>query len=183
MRRYLKTACLQILACLFIAGLSGAAQAVIETYDFTDEASNERYQQFIEELRCPKCQNQNLAGSNSPISEDLRQQLHRLLEEGRSDEEIVDYMVARYGDFILYRPRFNPETALLWMAPAIFLLLGLLFAIAAYRRQRRQPDSGGDTAINLSQDEQQRLQALLAEAPATAEPGSGQPATRENHGS
>lgn len=183
MNRYLL-----ILACLLMAGLSCTAHAVIETYDFADETSNERYQQFIEELRCPKCQNQNLAGSNSPISEDLRQQLHRLLEEGRSDQEIVDYMVERYGDFILYRPRFNPETALLWMAPAIFLVLGLLFAIAAYRRQR-QPSSEADAAIILNQAEQQRLQALLTaaesepDAPPSVEPEPGQPATRDNHGS
>lgn len=174
MTRYLIT------TILLMIGLSGPTQAVIETYEFADEASNERYQQFIEELRCPKCQNQNLAGSNSPISEDLRQQLHRLLEEGRSDKEIVEYMVARYGDFILYRPRFNPETALLWMAPLIFLLLGLLFAIAAYRRQR-QSTSEADTAISLNQAEQQRLQALLK----AAEPDAPTvyTTTRDNHGS
>ncbi len=79
-----------------------------------------RYQKFIEELRCPKCQNQNLAGSNSPISEDLRREIYRLIDDGKSDTEIVQFMLDRYGDFILYRPRLTSETAILWAAPARF---------------------------------------------------------------
>ena len=99
---------------------------------------NQRYQHFIDELRCPKCQNQNLAGSNSPIAKDLRHQLYLLLEEGRSDQEVTNFMVNRYGDFILYRPRFNPETAILWFAPAIFLLLGVVVVTLIFFSAERQ---------------------------------------------
>lgn len=143
------------------------AGAVIETYQFDNEQQRVRYHQFIEELRCPKCQNQNLAGSNSPIAEDLRRELHRLLDEGRSDQQIVDYMVSRYGDFILYRPRFNPETALLWLAPAIFLLLGCWLMVRVYRRQSTGAGDDAGVAVEeeqaLSAEEQRRLDTLLAQ--------------------
>lgn len=145
-----------VLLSLFVA-LS--ANAVIESYDFQDEATRKRYHNFIEELRCPKCQNQNIAGSNSPIANDLRRELHRLLEEGRSDDEIVDYMVNRYGDFILYRPRFNAETSVLWLAPVFFLLLGLMVAAIVYRLQRAS--SARTVSSELDAQEQARLQSLL----------------------
>lgn len=122
-------------------------QAVIETYEFDSEAQRERYHRFIEELRCPKCQNQNLSGSNSAIAEDLRRELHRLLLEGRSDQEIVDFMVARYGEFILYRPPLDRHTLVLWAFPGVLLLIGVVVAGALLRR-RAAPgaDAGADTA-------------------------------------
>ena len=111
------------------------ANAVIETYDFDTELQRQRYQDFIEELRCPKCQNQNLAGSNSPISADLRRELHRLLLEGKSDTEITDYMVSRYGEFVLYRPPLNKHTLALWIVPAGLLLLGGMAVVLLIRRR------------------------------------------------
>ncbi len=156
---------------LLITLLSPPVPAVVETYEFDSEADRERYHQFVDELRCPKCQNQNLAGSNAPIAEDLRGELHRLLEEGRSDEEIVNFMVDRYGDFVLYRPRFNAETAVLWLAPAGFLLAGLAVVVAIYRRQR-QPErvAEDDAPLPLSDDEQERLRRLLAQADSDEDP-------------
>lgn len=137
-----------------------AAHAVVETYQFSDAATERRYHQFIEELRCPKCQNQNLAGSNAPIAEDLRRQLHDLLEQGRSDREIIDFMVARYGDFVLYKPRFNAETAVLWFAPVGFLMLGAIVILLIYRNQQNRAAVETDDAP-LSTEEQEKLQALL----------------------
>lgn len=145
---------------LWIALAITPAYAVIETYQFNDAVTEQRYHQFIEELRCPKCQNQNLAGSNAPIAEDLRNQLHRLLQEGRSDREIVDFMVARYGDFVLYRPRFNAETAALWFAPVGFLMFGAIVILVVYRRQQNTAVEAVDDAP-LDAQEQQRLQQLL----------------------
>ncbi|HAN29169.1 MAG TPA: cytochrome c-type biogenesis protein CcmH, partial [Haliea salexigens] len=84
--------------------LSAYAAAVIETYEFSTPALEARYQLLSEELRCPKCQNQNIADSNAPISQDLRRLLHQQLEAGASDEEILEFMVARYGEFVRYRP-------------------------------------------------------------------------------
>ncbi|MEE8057595.1 MAG: cytochrome c-type biogenesis protein [Pseudomonadales bacterium] len=147
---------------IFLLGFSLLANAVVEIYEFENDALHKRYQQFVDELRCPKCQNQNLSGSNSPIAEDLRRELHRLLHEGRSDQHIVDYMVARYGEFILYRPRFNAETAVLWLAPVIFLVLGIGIVVMVYLRQKKtaRPDGQSDT---LDTSEQQQLQNLLAD--------------------
>lgn len=132
--------------------------AVIETYEFTDDRDRERYNQFIEELRCPKCQNQNLSGSNSPIAEDLRRELYRLLSEGKNDDQIVEFMVDRYGDFILYRPQFKPETAILWLSPVIFLAIGAVVFVLIMRKQSKLVDS----EPSLDDSEQQQLDALLS---------------------
>ena len=107
---------------LLLANMAVASSAVVE---FSDESLRIRYQQLVQELRCPKCQNQNLSDSNSPISEDLRAQVHRLLEQGMTDREIKDYLKSRYSEFILYRPEVNQNTWLLWVAPVLFLLFGL----------------------------------------------------------
>lgn len=101
------------------------AHAVIETYEFGTEADEARYHDLTQVLRCPKCQNQNLDGSNAPIAQDLRRELARLIQEGKTDDEIVDFMVARYGDFVLYDPPFKASTLVLWVAPGVFLLIGL----------------------------------------------------------
>ncbi|MDJ0879632.1 MAG: cytochrome c-type biogenesis protein CcmH [Halieaceae bacterium] len=146
-------------ALLLIAGLSlsSAALAVIETYEFADETLRERFADLADELRCPKCQNQNIADSNAPIAADLRKQLHAQLHEGRSDREIVEYMVNRYGEFVLYRPRVNNVTLVLWAAPAILLLLAVLVLRSSMRG--RAPAAAG----TLSADERAKLDALLAD--------------------
>ena len=91
-----------------------SSHAVIETYQFSNSSLEQRYKQLSAELRCPKCQNQNIADSNAPIAQDLRKLLYKQLEEGASDEEILEYMVSRYGEFVRYRPRFSGMTILLW---------------------------------------------------------------------
>lgn len=143
-------------ACFFVFAmmLSAPAAAVIETYEFETELQHRRYQDFIQELRCPKCQNQNLAGSNSPISADLRRELHRLLLEGKSDQEIVDYMVARYGDFVLYRPPVNKHTIVLWLLPVALLLLGALVVTMLVRRK------AAGAAVDVQQVHQQAEDVL-----------------------
>lgn len=147
--------------CLLLLGLlASLSQAVVETYHFDNDIDRQRYHQFVDELRCPKCQNQNLDGSNAPIAKDLRRELHRLIQDGRTNAQIVEFMVDRYGDFVLYRPRFNAETAVLWLAPAIFLIAGLLVMIMVFKRQRPL-SSMPDKSAALDADEQQRLKALL----------------------
>lgn len=137
---------------------SGSAAAVIETYEFSNPELEVRYRQLSQELRCPKCQNQNIADSNAPISKDLRKLLHQQLEAGASDEEILDYMVARYGEFVRYRPRFDGATAVLWLAPALLVLAGVAIALLTLRGRRRQQT---EDAVELSAAERQRLQQLL----------------------
>ncbi len=143
---------------LALLALSLPVAAVIETYEFSDPALEERYQLLSAELRCPKCQNQNIADSNAPISKDLRKLLHQQLEAGASDEEILDYMVARYGEFVRYRPRFDGATAVLWLAPALLVLAGVAIALLTLRGRRRQQT---EDAVELSVAERQRLQQLL----------------------
>lgn len=138
----------------------GPVLAVVETFEFDEEATRQRYLKFIEELRCPKCQNQNLAGSDAPIAKDLRQELHRLLNEGLSDEEIVDYMVQRYGDYILYRPRLQARTVALWVTPALLLLLAVVLLLRAQKRRAVATTTAANSA-DLNDAERQRLSRLL----------------------
>ena len=115
------------------------AAAVIETYEFSDPALEVRYQELSAELRCPKCQNQNIADSNAPIAQDLRKTLHMKLEEGASDREILDYMVARYGEFVRYRPSFGGANTVLWLAPVGLLTIGALGLLVVVRRKSAAP--------------------------------------------
>jgi cytochrome c-type biogenesis protein CcmH len=137
--------------------LAGAAQGVIETYSFSSPELEARYHQLSQELRCPKCQNQNIADSNAPISRDLRALLHRQLEAGASDEEILAFMVERYGEFVRYRPGFDAKTAILWLSPVIFLLLAALVAYSVLRRG----SAAGGLDQPLSDEERARLNTLL----------------------
>ncbi|HLS98815.1 MAG: cytochrome c-type biogenesis protein [Porticoccaceae bacterium] len=133
------------------------AFAVIEIAPLSNAELEARYRVLIEELRCPKCQNQNLADSDAPIAADLRGEVRRLLEEGRGDDEIAAHLVARYGEFVLYRPAVKGNTLLLWYGPAALALLGLVALALVVRRHRRDaPDSAP-----LDPVEQQRLNALL----------------------
>jgi len=133
--------------------------AAIETYEFKNDVDRQRYQSFIHEMRCPKCQNQNLAGSDSPISADLRRKIYEMISLGKSDKEIVDFMVERYGDFILYRPRVTPATYALWGAPLVLLGVGAVVLILILRRRRQL--SLVQTSGELNEAEQARLDNLL----------------------
>lgn len=139
-----------------------AVRASVEVEQLSTPELQARYQVLIEEMRCPKCQNQNLAGSDSMVATDLRREIRRLLEEGFSDQEINEYMVARYGDFVLYRPPLQRNTVALWVAPGVFAALGLLTLIVIVARSRG--GRGGrqsEVSEDLSVEEQQRLAQLL----------------------
>ncbi len=148
--------------------------AVIETYEFDNDVQRQRYNVFIDELRCPKCQNQNLSGSNSPIAEDLRRELHRMVLEGQQDRQIIDFMVSRYGDFVLYRPPVDKNTILLWGAPVILLLVGLITLVLYVRRQRAGQQVIALDPLRLTADEQARLDQLLARFPVESFSGKNQ---------
>lgn len=160
MRRLLTAAVLGL-------ALLGTAQAAIDTYEFANEAERQRYRNLVQELRCPKCQNQNIADSDAPIAMDLRAQIFRMLEEGQSNQQIIDYLVSRYGDFVLYKPPVTARTLLLWYGPAGLLIGG--FALLGVILLRRRSKSGG-VANGLSADEQQRLATLLSQQPANQPP-------------
>ena len=150
----------------------GSAQAAIDTYEFSSQAERERYRILVEELRCPKCQNQNLADSNAPIAMDLRAQIYRMLNEGQSDEQIINYLVSRYGDFVLYKPPVSARTLLLWYGPACLLAGGfVLLGVIVLRRRGKQ----NVAASGLSKDEQQRLAALLDQQSVNQQPANQPP--------
>ncbi|MGE8499286.1 MAG: cytochrome c-type biogenesis protein [Pseudomonas sp.] len=140
----------------------GSAQAAIDTYEFATQAERERYRNLIEELRCPKCQNQNIADSDAPIAMDLRAEIYRMLEEGKDNQQIIDYLVARYGDFVLYKPPVTARTMLLWYGPAVLLAGGFVMLGFIVLRRRGKKAS---VATGLSVEEQQRLTALLNQTP------------------
>ena len=142
--------------------LSPHAFSAIETHEFANDLERKRFQSFIEEMRCPKCQNQNLAGSDSPISIDLRRELYEMIKLDKSDKEITDFMVERYGDYILYRPRVTPATYVLWGAPVVLLMIGIVVVIVILRRRRRLALT--QVSQHLSDEEQIRLNSLLNSA-------------------
>ena len=150
---------------LLTAGLLGlavslGAHAAIDTYQFKDEGERARYRTLTEELRCPKCQNQNIADSNAPIAMDLRREIYRMLEEGKSDDEIVDFLVARYGDFVRYKPPLNARTWLLWYGPWL-LLGGGLGVLGLIVLRRKRPAATPGKPATLSSEERERLDQLL----------------------
>lgn len=126
-----------LLLVLLIPLASLNANAVIETYEFSSPELEVRYKALSQELRCPKCQNQNIADSNAPISRDLRAIVHEQLEAGASDEEIIVYLVDRYGEFVRYRPGVDNNTFWLWSAPLILLLMALTVVWLQVRGDRK----------------------------------------------
>ena len=141
-----------LLLSLLVAGLaaSGPACAIDTQVAFEDPTLQARYEVLTQELRCPMCQNNSLADSNAGIAADLRAQLRELIRSGKSDDEIRAFMVARYGDFVLYKPPVTTRTYLLWASPVLLLLgaLGAAFYVIV-RRSRRPYDvdaaADGDT--------------------------------------
>ena len=135
--------------------------AAIDVYQFDDPEKEKRFQQLTFELRCPKCQNQNIADSKAEISQDLRTKIFQMLNAGKNDNEIIDYMVERYGDFVLYKPRVTPQTYLLWFGPAVFLLLGMLVVTLIIRSRNKAYKEANDHEPSLSDSEAKALDALL----------------------
>jgi len=122
-----------------------------------DPVVEQRLLAIAEEVRCLVCQNESLAASRSDLAMDLRREIRRLIKQGKTDAEIMDFLVSRYGDFVRYRPPMKPTTWLLWAGPFVALALGLAGLIVFLRR--RQP-----VAANLSEEEQRRADALLGRA-------------------
>lgn len=147
--------CLLVIAA---AGLPSIASAQVDTFAFDTDEQQLRFRQLSNDLRCPMCQNTNLTGSTGGVAEDLRREIHRMIMEGLSDEEIEQFMFERYGDFIFYRPRLRTETLLLWFGPLLFLIIGGAVAFTISRRAKRVND---ESVAALDDEQQARLQDLL----------------------
>ncbi len=119
--------------------LASSAIAIDVGQAFDDPALQARYEKITGEVRCLKCQNQTIKDSNAFLAADLRREIRRLLEEGKTDDEVYDFLVARYGDFALYRPRTSGRTLILWIAPMLFLLFGAFTLLRVVRRRTSLP--------------------------------------------
>lgn len=138
----------------FFLGLVFSVQSAIEVYEFDTPEQELLFKQLGKELRCPKCQNNNIADSNAGLAQDIRIKVYEMLKAGKTEDEIVDYMVARYGNFVTYDPPLTASTLVLWLGPILFLLLGFGF-LFKQSRQKNQPE------IALDDNEKDRLAQLL----------------------
>lgn len=143
-----------LIMLMLLANLAWAE--MVDTYQFNDPEQRTRAVALAKSLRCPQCQNQNLVESNSPIAYDLRLEVYRMIDEGKTNEQIIQLMTSRFGHFVLYKPPFQWTTALLWLFPFAILLLGLILMF--YQIKHRQ----SFTQKQLDPQQQQALQQLLA---------------------
>jgi cytochrome c-type biogenesis protein CcmH len=137
---------LRILLAVLTLVLMVPAFAGGEPLIFTDAEQEARYQQLTLELRCLVCQNQNLADSDAPLAQDLRQEIYNMMQAGRTDDEIKQFLIDRYGDFVLYMPPVKSNTLVLWLMPAFLLIGGALVVLIAVRK--RKLNSGGPEEEN-----------------------------------
>jgi cytochrome c-type biogenesis protein CcmH len=143
-----------VLAALCLAWAT-AGLAGLEEFDFSGNVDEDQFRELIAELRCLVCQNQSLADSDAELAHDLRQEVYELMQQGQGDTQIIDFMVARYGDFVLYSPPVKPSTYALWYGPFVLLAIGILLLIRTVRQRTRQTEAG------FSEQEQARLKAIL----------------------
>ncbi len=144
-----------LVLAILLAGYASAMAVGLEVFDFSGNVDEHRYKHLIAELRCLVCQNQSLADSDAGLAHDLRREVWELMDQGKSDAQVTEYLVARYGDFVLYNPPVKPSTYILWYGPFALLAIGLLVLIHTLRRRSRQTESG------FSAEEQERLQKIL----------------------
>jgi len=140
-----------LLLLLLIGCLIAPARAAIEAYQFDSPQMEADYNQLIDELRCLVCQNQNLAGSDAELAQDLRRETYEMLQQGKSQQEVVDFMVARYGDFVLYRPQVKSSTYLLWLGPFLLLVVVLTIVVRRLRAAARPVDVDDDALSSARQ--------------------------------
>ncbi len=145
-----------VLALCLMLG-TGAAQAgvTLEAFKFKTEAEEQHFKDLIEELRCLVCQNQSLADSDAELAHDLRAEVYEMIQSGKTDEEIIEFLVARYGDFVLYKPPVKPSTYLLWFGPFVLMIIAGLLLMRSIRRQQNAP------VDEISAEERKRLDTIL----------------------
>lgn len=133
--------------------------AQVDVFQFDTDEQQQRFRTLSNEFRCPMCQYSNLTGSTGGVAEDLRREIHRMIMEGMTNEEIEQFMFDRYGDFIFFRPRLRAETVLLWFGPLIFLSIGAFIGFGIWRRAKQVTVAN----VGLDEEKRQRLKQLLAD--------------------
>ena len=144
-----------LFTAILLASCASAMAAGLEAFDFSGNVDEDRYKHLIVEIRCLVCQNQSLADSDAGLAHDLRREVWELMDQGQSDTQIVEFLVTRYGDFVLYNPPVKPSTYILWYGPFVLLAIGLLVLVHTLKRRGKQTDSG------FSAEEQERLKQIL----------------------
>lgn len=155
-RLYPARLCLVVVLTSILFTAMNQSYAAVDAFEFDTQLQQQRFRKLSNEFRCPQCQNSNLTGSTGGIAEDLRREVHRLIMEGKSDQEITRFMYDRYGDFVLYRPQLRLDTLVLWFGPLLFLLFGGYIISGIVRRAR----TSGAVA-SLSDIEQEKLNKLF----------------------
>jgi len=142
--------------CLFLfLSITTTIFAEIAGFSFSTEAQEQRFRELAAELRCLVCQNQSLADSNADLAQDLRTELYRQIVNGNSDDQIISFMTGRYGEFVLYKPRFSTKTILLWLAPFLLFIVGVISIFRFSRLRNQAPE------IQAPEAELQKIRALL----------------------
>ena len=147
------TGCLLLLASI----APFAVEARIEAHDFENPQQEATYNKLVNELRCLVCQNQNLADSNAELAQDMRLKTYRMVVDGKNEKEIVDFMVSRYGDFVMYRPPLKSTTVFLWFGPLVLIFVAATIVIVFVRKQKCS------AVEEISEQQQQRAHSLLDE--------------------
>lgn len=144
-------------AWLLLCSAGLQASVTLESFTFADAAEEQRFKDLIEEIRCLVCQNQSLIDSDAELAHDLRAEVYGMMQTGKSDSQIIEFLVARYGDFVLYSPPVKPSTWLIWFGPFVLLLIAALLLFRSLRRQQRAPEQA------ITETDRQRLEQLLSE--------------------
>lgn len=149
-----------LIPALLLSGLlfgGPVAGYTLEEFRFDDPKRSAEFQDLIAKLRCVVCQNESLAASQASVAQDLRREIYRRMQEGQSREQIIEFLVARYGDFVLYDPPLKPSTLIVWLGPPGLVGLGIYLFIRALKRKQLQPEG------ELSESERAHLNRLLAQ--------------------
>lgn len=151
---------IRVLILFVLIGCASLASAAAkDVYPFDSPADRERFQTLTEELRCPKCQNQDIADSAAPIASDMRDEVYRMVRAGADNDAIVDSLVARFGEFVRYKPRLEKRTFILWATPPLVILIGVLMIAVMVIRSRRNSEQ----ATALTPEQRERAERLLRE--------------------
>jgi len=147
---------------LCLLSFTAESESSKEVYSFANDENQERFYTLLDTYRCPKCQSSNLSGSNAPIAKDLKREIHRLIEEGKTDEQIEAFLRSRYGDFILYKPALRKNTLILWLGPFILLSL-IVFLVVSWNMSSKRKSKDLEAEQIVKVIERTRLKKLFEE--------------------
>jgi len=151
-----------LVCILCLLSFTAESESSKEVYSFVIDENQERFYTLLDTYRCPKCQSSNLSGSNAPIAKDLKREIHRLIEEGKTDEQIEAFLRSRYGDFILYKPALRKNTLILWLGPFILLSL-IVFLVVSWNMSSKRKSMDLEAEQIVKVIEKTRLKKLFEE--------------------